>query len=429
MQGRTIDENLRRANGSMAAAAARRMSATLLVGVLAMSGRAHAQAPTGNVDRVRVSRIHASVLVDTNYGADMLVPNDGYSQCRIQLDGPYTGGNDVDVTLWEDNSTGGRVNIDEPMVFTLPANKTAVPFALMGVIDSEAVDDVLLTVRDPENLWAGEAKATVYSFGNPALGITSKNPYSQAGPFVDRKTGTNVDTYQPHGGPAVEIQGSLEVKPHGVVGSRITGTHIALVQNAMGGNAVRYTHNGPVEWGFHPAPPYAPYGRGDTVAVPVSISAVHEMKVWTPDCNSGEYPQVAADSDVAMRGGDDLARVSASDSPNMQFPDTTVYEVSVQGVTAIEEGYGHPGAAYNEQFQDWLVTYEASAPSSTMAYWAEATWNLKNTNGAEPLMAKLGASSIPPNDAPTMPLQQATVANQIGYTIFRSTDTFTETHP
>ena len=118
MQGRTNDKNLRRAGGSMAAAAARRMSAALLVGVLAMSGRAHSHAPTGNVDTVRVSRIHASVQVDTDYGDDRLVPNGGNSQCSIQLDGTYTGGNDVDVTLSEDNATGGRVSIDEPMDFT-----------------------------------------------------------------------------------------------------------------------------------------------------------------------------------------------------------------------------------------------------------------------------------------------------------------------
>ena len=245
MQGRTNDKNLRRAGGSMAAAAARRMSAALLVGVLAMSGRAHAQAPTGNVDRVKVSRIHASVQVDTGYDDDRLVPNGGNSQCSIQLDGPYTGDNDVDVTLSEDNATGGRVSIDEPMDFTLPANKTAVPFALMGVIDSEAVDDVLLTVKDPENLWAGEAKATVYDLVSPQIDLTPQGNYV----FDGRTLRDPV--------PAMKINGSVTVVPPGATGARLQHTMVGICQNG---------------WGEY-------YGL-----------LQHHWKRWFPSPNSGEFP-------------------------------------------------------------------------------------------------------------------------------------------
>ena len=382
-----------------------------------------------------VADFKAKILVDTAYGDDRLVPNGGNSQCSIQLAGAYT--HDVDVRLSEDNSTGGSVNIDEPMDFTLPANKDPVPFALTGIIASEAVNDVLLTVKDPENLSAGEAKAMVYSFGNPALGITPKKSY-RLGPIVDPDTGRIIQdphtgakqyTYQPDGGHAVDIVGSLEVKPHGVLGTRISGTHIALVQNAMGDHNVNFTHVRPVQWGRHPDPPNASYGPGDTVEVPATFSILNEIPVWTPDGDSGAYPQLAADSYVAMRGGDDLAQVSASDSPNVQFYEYYDSVFGDQGVAEVKERYGRPSVVYNMQFQDWLVTYQADAPSTTMTYWAEATWNLITPEGgATPLMAKLGASSIPPTDTPTMPLQTVIVANQNPPTTSYS-GKFTETHP
>jgi hypothetical protein len=190
----------------------------------------------------------------------------------------------------------------------------------------------------------------------------------------------------------------------------------------MGGSTVTFTHNGPVRW-------YAPYGPANPVHVPVSVSILHEVPVWTADAGgNGEYPQLYEDADVAMRG-DDLAQVSTNDSPNSQFLPQNVLPVDVRGVQAVDELYGNPAVKYDEQFRDWLVTYEASAPY-TMTYWAEATWNLITPNvGATPMRAELGASSIPPADAPTMPIPNCTLWNNIPNTTSFSADTFLETHP
>ena len=397
-----------------------RLLAALLVAALASTGRAPAQGAVG-LDDFPVFPLKTQVFVDTDYGDDGLVPNLGASNCSISLGGNPETPLNVTIQQPETGDTGGVVSF-EPSAFTLPSDGQRVPFTLFGVSESQKVDDVKLKVTDGMGEKAGGARATVYLFGTPKLGIMQGTSY-RLGPIRDPKTGLLKDAYQPEGGGhAAYIAGSLEVKPHGVRGSRILGTHIALVQNIMGGSTVTFTHNGPVRW-------YAPYGPANPVHVPVSVSILHEVPVWTADAGgNGEYPQLYEDADVAMRG-DDLAQVSTNDSPNSQFLPQNVLPVDVRGVQAVDELYGNPAVKYDEQFRDWLVTYEASAPY-TMTYWAEATWNLITPNvGATPMRAELGASSIPPADAPTMPIPNCTLWNNIPNTTSFSADTFLETHP
>ena len=332
------------------------------------------------------------------------MPNGGNSQCSIQLDGPYTGDNDVDVTLSEDNSTGGRVNIDEPMDFTLPANKDPVPFALTGIIASEAVDDVLLTVRDPENLWAGEAKATVYDLVSPQVTLSDLTTSRKNDPtFVphpyqimttDEIAGSGLHKlkFGCDANEAISIDGSATLVPTGVTGPRLDHSMLAICQNETRGiDRTLFQDHRQGGWtvrGFGAA-------LIDGTKVPVDNQEEVETPIpWSPDgYKAGVYPitytKPVPPGVVALRGNrDGLVTCHCTDGPFIEcapeVPKAFGRLIGYGKEAIVLEVYSNPLFTIDSSYSDWLVVYEVSNPQGTIQKLAEASWKLNvssNTNG------------------------------------------------